>query len=65
MINIPKLRGRIAEAGYNNKQIAEKIGVHPATLCRKLEKGVFNSDEIQSLIKVLNIEDPMSIFFVN
>ncbi len=64
MINVPKLRGKIAEAGYNNKQIAEKLGIHPATFGRKLEKGIFDSDEIMGLIKELDIEDPMSIFFI-
>lgn len=63
MINVPKLKGKIAEAGYNYRQVAEKIGIHPATFSRKLEKGVFDSDEIQGLINTLELEDPMSIFF--
>lgn len=63
MIRIDKLRGLIAEKGYSQKEIAFKIGTTPKTFYSKMKKGVFGSDDIQKMIDILEIEDPVSIFF--
>lgn len=41
------------------------IGVTPKTFYTKMKRGVFGSDEIQIMIKNLNIKNPMDIFFTN
>ena len=58
------LKGKIVANGYTQSEVAEKIGVTPKTFSLKLKKGVFGSDEIEKMIKLLHIENPMEIFFV-
>lgn len=63
MIRTDKLRGVIAERGLSQAAVAEKIGIVPKTFYEKMQKGIFGSDEIEKMIDLLEIEDPMSIFF--
>lgn len=63
MINTNALRGKIAELGLHQYQVAEMIGVSPKTFYDKMKKGVFGSDEIQIMIDKLKIDDPVNIFF--
>lgn len=65
MIDVPKLRGRMAEKGYTQKDVAEMLGIQPNTLRRKLKRGVLGSDEIESLIDILGIGDPVTVFFTH
>lgn len=63
MIQTDKLRGIISEKGYSQAKIAEVIGITPKTFYEKMAKGVFGSDEIEVMIRVLHIENPVDIFF--
>lgn len=63
MIRTDKLRGKIVEKGLSQAAVAEKIGIVPKTFYEKMKAGVFGSDEIEKMIDLLEIEDPMSIFF--
>lgn len=63
MINTNALRGKIAEAGKTQTDVAKAIGIAPKTFYVKMSKGVFGSDEIQIMIDVLNIKNPIEIFF--
>lgn len=63
MIDVNALRGEIARNGYRQSDIAKKIGIAPKTFSEKMKKGVFGSDEIEVMIQVLHIADPVSIFF--
>ena len=63
MIRADLLNGEIARAGLSKAALAEKIGMTPKTFYLKEKKGVFGSDEIEKIIKVCKIEDPMPIFF--
>lgn len=63
MIKVNDLRGIIVAKGYTQKDVAEAIGVTPKTFYDKMSKGVFGSDEIEKMIELLKIEDPVSIFF--
>ncbi len=65
MINVNKLRGKMAEAGYNQTAMANALFMVPATFHRKMKRGVFDSDEISKMIVLLNIENPMEIFFAD
>lgn len=64
MIRTDKLRGVIAEKGLSQADVAKEIGISPKTFYEKMKNGVFGSDEIQVMIDMLGIEDPVSIFFV-
>ena len=63
MINVNALKGKIAERGKTQTDVAKAIGIAPKTFYDKMSKGVFGSDEIEIMIDYLNIEDPMKIFF--
>lgn len=63
MIRTDLLRGKIAENGYHQNEVARMIGVTPKTFYAKMAKGVFGSDEIQIMIDRLHIADPGAIFF--
>ena len=61
-MNIPKLRGAIAEEGLTYKGIAKEMGVSYQTLCSKLRgEHEFNAEDMSKLCKVLNIDDDKRI----
>jgi DNA-binding XRE family transcriptional regulator len=63
LIKVDKLRGIIAERRMSQTDVATSLGITPKTFYEKMKNGVFGSDEIQKMIEILDIEDPMSIFF--
>lgn len=63
MVDANKIRGIMAERGVSGKDVAKAIGVHYNTFYSKLSKGVFGSDEIEAMVKYLEISDPLPIFF--
>jgi transcriptional regulator with XRE-family HTH domain len=63
MINTNEIKGRIMAKGYTQAEVARMIGIAPDTLSRKLIKGVLGTDEVEKLVKVLEIENPWEIFF--
>jgi len=65
VIRTDKLKGIIVENGYSQNDVAREIGITPKTFYDKMKKGVFGSDEIQKMIEMLHIEDPVSIFFAD
>jgi DNA-binding XRE family transcriptional regulator len=65
MVDVNKLRGAMVAAGFNQNTLAKELGMSKNTLCNKLKKGVFLSSEISQMIALLNISDPISIFFTN
>ena len=64
MVNANELKAEIVRKGYTQKQVAEKLNITPKTLSVKLRKGVFGSDEIEALMIILDINDPVPIFLV-
>lgn len=63
MLNTNKFLGVIAENKKTKKDVAKMIGVSPKTFYLRMQKGVFGSDEIQTMIEELHIDNPMEIFF--
>lgn len=61
-MNVPKLRGVIAERGLSQRKVAAHLGMTEKTFYEKMKKGVFGTDEVQKMIELLKIEDPISIF---
>ena len=64
MIDRNELKGVIAKNGMSQSGVARILGITPKTFYDKMKKGVFDSDEIEIIIDILNIEDPVEIFFV-
>lgn len=64
MIDTARLRGEIARNGLTGADLAKIIGITPKTFYAKMRRGVFGSDEIETMINALEIQRPMDIFFV-
>lgn len=65
MIDVNKLRGKIAEKGMSGRDMAAVIGKTPKTFYSKMKKGVFDSDEIAVMVSVLGLQNPTEIFFAD
>lgn len=65
MIDVNKLRGRMAEKGRSGQDMAKVIKKTPKTFYAKMKVGVFDSDEIEAMVKDLEIANPMEIFFAD
>jgi transcriptional regulator with XRE-family HTH domain len=63
MIRTDKLRGIIAAQGLSQRKVAENLGISSNTFYSKMKKGIFDSVEIEALIDLLQIDDPIGIFF--
>lgn len=63
MVAINKLKGLIVANGMTQESLAKEMGITQKTFYLKMKKGVFGSDEIEKMIEILHIEDPMPIFF--
>ena len=63
MIDTNALKGIITAHGMTQQDVAKEIGVSPKTFYSKMKKGVFGSDEIERMIDLLTIDNPVSIFF--
>lgn len=63
LILVNELKGIIVTRGETQASVARKLGITETTMTRKLQKGVFDSDEIYEMIKFLKIENPEEIFF--
>lgn len=64
MVAVDKLRGIIAERGMTQKQVAQYLGISDKTFYNKMQKGVFGTDEVEQLVKLLCIPNPVDIFLV-
>jgi len=65
MVDTAVLRGLLAQNGFSQAEMAKNLGMTPKTFYTKMKKKVFDSDEIDIMIKKLNIKDPISVFFAN
>ena len=68
-VNIPMLRGRMVEKGYNVKTLASQIGIDRSTLYRKLQEQGINLTvgEMHKIIAALNLskDETACIFLFN
>ena len=65
MIQINEIKGRMKAEGYTQADLAKELGISTKTLSTRLKKGVFGSDEIEKMITILKITNPIEIFFKN
>ncbi len=63
MIDTQKLKGIIAEKNTSQRQVAFALGMTEKTFYEKMKIGIFGSDEIDKMIELLEIKNPVSIFF--
>lgn len=63
MIDTRALHGLIVSKGMTQQDVAFELGIAPKTFYAKMKKGIFGSNEIEAMIKLLSIENPLDIFF--
>lgn len=65
MVNINELKAAMVRKGKTQKEVANDIGISPRSLTNKMKSGIFLSNEIEAMIRVLDIKNPVDIFFAN
>ena len=63
MVDTLKLKGAIVQNGKTQEDVARYLGIVPKTFYLKMKKGIFDSNEMEKMIDLLKIDDPVSIFF--
>ena len=63
MVDTMKLKGIIVENGLTQEKVAEQIGLSKKTFYLRMKEAKFGSDEMEKMIDILHIDDPMSVFF--
>lgn len=63
MVDTKKLVGIIYERGLSQRKVAKTMGMTEKTFYSKMKKGVFDSDEIEQMIDMLGIDNPLEVFF--
>lgn len=63
LVRTDLLRGKIAEKGFSQAGMAKILGISGKSFYNKMQKGIFKSDEIQKMIEVLDIDNPIAYFF--
>lgn len=59
-----RFRAQLALRGVTLKELAEMLGISEPTVYRKINRnGDFAREEIEKMIRILRIENPMHIFF--
>lgn len=64
MIDTMELKACMARRGKTQADVAKACHMSDKTFYNKMKKGVFGSDEIETMIDYLEIEQPMSVFFL-
>lgn len=64
MFDKNRFRAQLVLIGMTMKELAEQLGIDESTLYRKVSSdGNFTREEINRMISIMHIEDPMGIFF--
>lgn len=58
-----EFRAQLVRKGYTQQRLANEIGISAKTLTLKIKSGKFGTDEVQKIMKALDIRDPNPIFF--
>lgn len=63
MLNVLEFKAAMVRKGFTQKSLAQRLGISEKTLCSRIKNKRFKTDEIEQLIPLLGINDPMQIFF--
>ena len=61
--NMAKLKGKIAECGMTQEEVAEKLGVDSSTFSRKMKADglSFTVEQMHKLVEILNMKPQEAI----
>ena len=63
MLDRNGLRAAIVRRGMTQKEVAAVLGISEKTFINRMKRGVFGTDEVERLIELLGISNPIEIFF--
>lgn len=63
MLNVPEFKAAMVRKGFTQKSLSKILGISEKTICERLKQKRFGTEEIEKLIPLLEINDPMAIFF--
>lgn len=63
MLDANALKSEMVKNGYTQEKLATALGITTRTFSNRLKTGDFGSKEIEVMINVLHLKDPMAIFF--
>lgn len=50
------LRGKIAERGYSQRQIAQRLDMSEKTFYTRMKKGAFGTDDVKKMMNILELD---------
>ncbi len=62
MVDTKGLNAEMVRKGITQEQLAKQLNISSRTFSNRMSKWFFGSDEIEKLVKILDIKDPMSVF---
>lgn len=62
MVRTDRIRGKMAELGYTQGEVAKFLGISEVTMTERMKTGKFWSTEVVKIAQLLEIED-VSYFF--
>lgn len=65
MVDTNKLKGLIVERGKTQTEVAKELGITRKAWYDRVAKKKFDSDEMYKLVKILEIDNPVPIFFAD
>jgi hypothetical protein len=66
MFDRKRLQAQMVLKDINAEELSEQLGINPSTFYRKMNNdGDFSRAEIEKMIIVLEINDPVFVFFDN
>lgn len=66
MFDKKRLQAQMVLKDINAEELSEQLGINPSTFYRKMNNdGDFSRAEIEKMIIVLEINDPVFVFFDN
>lgn len=63
MLDVCALKAEMVRKGYTQARLSEEIGISSRTFSNKLKTGDFGSKEMEAIIDILELTEPMKIFF--
>lgn len=63
MLRTEKILGALAENGMTRKELAMELDMAPKTFYAKMKRRQFESNELETIVKILKIENPWETLF--
>lgn len=63
MVKLNEIKGLIASNGLTQQKLAKMLNISNKTMTNRIKKGNYRISEVEEMIKILKIDNPISIFF--